>query len=303
MTPDVKINNYYHKFKKDAKADVVEYSNKLNELETTKTSLYDVIVEHAGFYKDTYNLNLATHELEFVKQTYNSSLTLYNKVLKLYNAEDDANKANKLLQLLKYCNILRQVDECNKHLIVANKKDAILWNEYRKLIAKYYTEVHRKVLEGYGYKFAFGIGVFYILRRTLDPNKPIKRALDFNETNKNKRRLLAAGAKLYDEKEAEWHQERNLPYDGVQYRVYLPKGNVYYKFCISNSDLVGSRNIEFKHTEYVNICHKGKTHLQLSKECNTFDDIVNFDVDIKVKLNILLLKDPTKYLNFVRDTD
>ena len=37
--------------------------------------------------------------------------------------------------------------------------------------------------------------------------------------------------------------------------------------------------------------------------CNTLDDIYNLQVDIKYKLNILLYKYPTKYLNYVRNAE
>ena len=37
--------------------------------------------------------------------------------------------------------------------------------------------------------------------------------------------------------------------------------------------------------------------------CNNLDDIVNLNVDIKYKLNILLYKYPEKYLNFVRNAE
>ena len=37
--------------------------------------------------------------------------------------------------------------------------------------------------------------------------------------------------------------------------------------------------------------------------CKKEDDIYNLQVDIKYKLNILLYKDPTKYLNYVRNAE
>ena len=39
------------------------------------------------------------------------------------------------------------------------------------------------------------------------------------------------------------------------------------------------------------------------KFCKTKEDIYNLQVDIKYKLNILLYKDPTKYLRYVRTAD
>ena len=39
------------------------------------------------------------------------------------------------------------------------------------------------------------------------------------------------------------------------------------------------------------------------KFCATDEDIYNLQVDIKYKLNILLYKDPTKYLRYVRTAD
>ena len=39
------------------------------------------------------------------------------------------------------------------------------------------------------------------------------------------------------------------------------------------------------------------------KYCKDIDDIVNLNVDLKYKLNILLYMYPQKYLNFVRNAD
>ena len=95
---------------------------------------------------------------------------------------------------------------------------------------------------------------------------------------------------------------RNIPYDGVDYKVYKNDSH-YYEFTIIHSKLFTNRSIDYDRTEYINAKYRGLSYDKIAEYCNSLDDIANLQVDIKVKLNILLYKDPAKYLNFIRNAE
>ena len=94
-----------------------------------------------------------------------------------------------------------------------------------------------------------------------------------------------------------------MPYDGVEYRVYLDK-KFYYDFTFLESKVFKKRELDYQRTEYVHAKLRGLSYQEMAdKYCKDIDDIVNLNVDLKYKLNILLYMYPQKYLNFVRNAD
>ena len=59
----------------------------------------------------------------------------------------------------------------------------------------------------------------------------------------------------------------------------------------------------FKHTEYVNSKHRGKSFEDMSNMCKDINDIKNFQVDIRYKLNMLLHKYPNRYLLYIKNQE
>ena len=180
----------------------------------------------------------------------------------------------------------------------------IKFNTYRKYITAYYNKVHKCVLEGMGYKFSYGIGTYVINHWKLDTTRiKHKIHLDYAATNAKKKELISKGIKLYDDKEAAWYAARHIPYDAVDYRVYKEDTN-WYEFTFIKSSIFRSSNLDYQRTEYVASKYRGMSYIQMANQlCNTLDDIYNLQVDIKYKLNILLYKYPTKYLNYVRNAE
>ena len=134
-------------------------------------------------------------------------------------------------------------------------------------------------------------------------DNPTKQKIDFAATNKRKKELLEKGIKLYDEKEADWYRARNIPYDGVDYRVYIDK-KFFYDINFVNSSIFGKKELDYQRTEYVHAKFRGLSYQEIAdKYCNDIDDIVNLNVDIKYKLNIYLYKYPEKHNNFVRNDE
>lgn len=304
MLPDITIKGYYLQFIHNAKNDITKYKNNLEVTLSIKEQVYKYIEDNKAILNDSFNINLDDIEIEFCQKKYNPKEYLYNIVIKLLRNIDTHPNRIVLLQLAKYCNILRNENKYNKLIELANKRKDIKFGVYRKYVTAYYNKVHKCVLNGMGYKFSYGIGTYIINHWKLDPKRIKNKVhLDYAATNAKKKELIVKGIKLYDDKEAAWYEARHIPYNAVDYRIYKENTD-WYEFTFIKSEIFKSNNLEYQRTEYVATKYRGMSYTQMAEElCHTEEDIYNLQVDIKYKLNILLYKDPTKYLNYVRNAE
>lgn len=300
MTPDIKIKDFYLRYIHNAKKELEDYIQLGQTIKESILSLYNTINENKILILETFNINLDNYESEYINMVYNESESLYfNVINKLkINVKEDSSL---LILLVKYCVKLKEEHKNKINIIIAEKKLKLTLANYKKIVNEYFLKVHKFVLEGYGYKFSNGIGTYLINYYKID--NPTKNAIDFAETNKRKKELLSKGYKLYDDREAAWYKARNIPYDGVEYRVYLDK-KFYYDFTFINSKVFRKKELDYQRTEYVHAKLRGMSYQEMAdKLCNNVEDIIKLNVDIKYKLNILLYKYPEKYLNFVRNVE
>lgn len=300
MTPDIKIKDFYLKYIHNAKRDLENYRKLEQAINESILLLYNQIKENKDKILETFNINVEQYESEYINMIYNETECLYLDVVNKLKTTTEQDKSL-LILLVKYCVKLKEEYKNKIKIIVEEKKTKLKFTEYKKLVTEYFLKVHKFVLEGYGYKFSNGIGTYIINYYKID--NPTKNAIDFAETNKRKKELLSKGYKLYDDREATWYKERNIPYDGVEYRVYLDK-KFYYDFTFINSKVFHKKELDYQRTEYVHAKLRGMSYQDMAdKFCNNVEDIINLNVDIKYKLNILLYKYPDKYLNFVRNAE
>lgn len=299
MLPDIKIKEFYLRYVYNAKRDIENYTNILKSVKETINELHSNIEEYVVKLNDKYDLDLNHFETEWIKREYNKSEYLYKQILKLVKTVEEDRSI--LIQVLKYCYKLKELNNTKRLIIIADKRKDLSLKDYKAQVNKYYMAVHKAVLEGFGYKFSAGIGTYIINYYKID--NPTKKTIDFAETNRRKKDIIARGLKPYDDKDAAWYKERGLPYDGVEYRVYLDK-KFYYDFTFLESKVFKKRELDYQRTEYVHAKLRGLSYQEMAdKYCKDIDDIVNLNVDLKYKLNILLYMYPQKYLNFVRNAD
>ena len=304
MLPDITIKGYYLQFVHNAKTDIVKYKENLDTTIKVKEEVYKYLEDNKNILKDSLDINIDDIEIEWHNKEYNSKEYLYNlTIVLLRNTVEHPNRIV-LLQLAKYCNVLRNEHKYNKLIELATKRKDIKFSVYRKYITAYYTKVHKCVLQGMGYKFGYGIGTYIINHWKLDPKRIKNKVhLDYAATNAKKKELLAKGIKLYDDKEAAWYAARHIPYDAVDYRVYKESTD-WYEFTFIKSDLSKHYSLDYQRTEYVASKYRGMSYTKMADTlCKTEEDIYTLQVDIKYKLNILLYKDPIKYLNYVRNAE
>ena len=197
MLPDITIKGYYLQFIHNAKNDITKYKNNLEVTLSIKEQVYKYIEDNKAILNDSFNINLDDIEIEFCQKKYNPKEYLYNIVIKLLRNIDTHPNRIVLLQLAKYCNILRNENKYNKLIELANKRKDIKFGVYRKYVTAYYNKVHKCVLNGMGYKFSYGIGTYVINHWKLDPKRIKNKVhLDYAATNAKKKELIAKGIKL-----------------------------------------------------------------------------------------------------------
>lgn len=301
MTPDTNIKSYYLQYISNADKSIKEYQQKIADLQDNKIATRQYLEEHKEEIYNSFNIDLDTKQ-EWIENKHIDK-TLYDLSIKLlrYNQEDLLREL--LVMLNKYCVILYSEFKYNRLISLAYKRKNLTLAEYKKFVAIYYNKVHESVLNGHGYRFAHGLGTFIINYWELDPNKVRgEYKIDFDATNKRKKELIEKGCKLYDDVEATWYKERGIPYDGVEYRIYKHEDHFYDITFICSRIFKSNRAFKFQRTEYINSKYRGLSYKEIADTyCKSIEDIVNLQVDIRYKLNILLYLFPNKYLQFVRN--
>ena len=303
MIADGNIKTYYLHFKSSAEKSKIEYKERLEEILLVKEELRDYLIKNKDNLFNAYSIDLNSFE-DWVNNYYETSELLYKQCMRLLRVDESGEHRIVLIQASKYCNILRNEYKLDKLIESCDKRASVTYKKYKEYVTKYFNKVHGCILKGEGYKFDKGIGIYICNYWKIEDNlrKKIKK-LDFDATNARKRELIAKGLKPYDDREATWYKARHIPYDGVEYRVYKNDSH-FYEFTFINSSLFSNSSLEYDRTEYINVKYRKLGYRELAdKFCRTFEDIINLQVDIKVKLNILLHKNPTKYINFVRNAE
>lgn len=287
MTPDVKIRDYYLIFLSNADKDIKAYNKEIEYYNGVKDKQLGIIESFRSKYTDIFNINI-------------DNLTEAAKIANnLIRAEENTINTFYLRQIIKYDFAVNKINEYTNMITLANKRKSMKFREYETYVSNYYNKVHKFVLQGFGYKYGDGIGTLCICRWK---RRGEKSKIDYNATNKRKKELLALGKKLYDKSEAAWYKQHNIPYDGIDFRVFKKDTHIYL-IDIIKSKLFTNRNHVFEHTEYVNAKFKGMSYVEMADICDNIDDIVNLPVDLRYKLNIYLHKDPSNYILYIRNTD
>lgn len=303
MVPDLNLKDYYLKFIHDAEKDIQEHQEKLRDLLNLKNHCLNYLNDNKNQIDKELGINLDKYSVEFGNKQFNPLNKLYKDTLYAGKYNNRQHSAN-YLQLVKYCNILIEQNRHEKAIAIAKKRNNLKYSKYRTLVANYYNQVHKTLLQGMGYEFGYGIGTFVINRWKMKKAAMAKKkVIDFAATNKKKKELLEKGCKLYNDIEAAWYKKNGLPYDGVDYRVYMTK-DWFYEFTIINSKIFSTGGgLDYKQKEYIHLKYRNYSTEQMALLCKSLDDIVKFNVDLKHKLNMYLKLDPTCYLNFIRNVE
>ena len=199
--------------------------------------------------------------------------------------------------------MLKKEDEYNKLIKIAAKRFNVNGKQFKAYIKKYYTQVHKITLEGFGYRFSNKLGIL-LISFWKNPIDDKKHPVDFYASKCAKEKLIEQGLKPYSPTEAKKYAEMGIPYDGVEYRKYRDDA-YFYDMRIYDSfkkDFISKP--AFKKIEYISYKYKGLTYKEIAdKYVNSMEDIYNLDVSLKNKISIMNIKYPNNYIKFIRTTN
>ena len=223
-------------------------------------------------------------------------IVLGEKLLKEFRKNDKPDRRNLLILLIKFCSIVKNEQDCKKAILIADKKRNLSFAQYREYVFRYYSKVHKVLLQGKAYRYMNGIGTLYIHRVQIEGEG---RKIDFHKTKLRKEELQAKGVKLYNKWEADQHKALDLPYDGVDYRVWL-RAPAYYGLRFVHSKYF-NKEYDFVPISYIHQKYRDYTQEQLAFEiCNNSEDIFDLQIDLRTKIAIYLKRNPERFVDFDR---
>ena len=224
-------------------------------------------------------------------------IALGQKLGKEFRNNDNVVRRELLILIVKYCSIITNEFETKKAFALAKKKKDLNFADYRTYVFKYYSKVHKFLLQGKAYRYSHGIGTLYIHRVHVEKEG---RKIDFHKTKLRKEELLAKGVKLYNKYEAMQYALQGIPYDGVDYRVWL-RTPAYYSLRFIHSKYFRSI-YDFIPISYIHSKYRDYNQDQMAFElCKTNEDIYDLQIDLRTKIAIYLKRNPERYVDFDRN--
>lgn len=303
MVPDIDIYHYYEKYIEDANSDIERFKENHNVAVKMRDSLKQYLLSNITYIANSLRIKLVEYGQEWMDGIYNPKRLLINKVydkLEEYNAGEERIM---LMQIVKYCNVLRKINALNTYIRFAKKRSELTFKQYRDYVVKFYQYgVHKCCLEGYAYAYGNGLGDLMINRWTHDPKDNKRKRIDYRKTTLAKEKLIAEGKKPYNKEEAEIYKLRGLKYDGVPYVVYQ-EDTSFYNIDIVNNQYVAHQNLDFEHTEYYSRELRGRSHEENAAEIKDKKEVYSIKADLRTKLKLYTLVDKGAYLNYIRNVD
>lgn len=284
---DINIRDNYLAFHHKSIYECNVLGKKLNRLANAKTETWQELIQ----CKDDIQ-----HYFKIILNDNVDYISLGNKLAKEFRKNDNSDRRNLLIVLIKYCSIIKNETESKHQLDIANKKKDLSFSDYRYYVFKYYSKVHKFLLEGKAYRYRSGIGTLYINRTQVVANG---HKIDFHKTKLRKEELKAKGVKLYNKFEAQEAVIAGEKYDGVDYRVWL-RTPAFYSLKFINSYFFRD-NYDFQPISYIHQKYREYNQDSLAFEfCKSNEDIYDLQIDLRTKIAIYLKRNPERYINFDR---
>lgn len=285
---DINIRDNYLSFHHKS---IYEYNileKKLTRLKSAKEETWNNLIPYKESIANQFRI-VISQSIDFI--------TLGEKLNKQFRKNDSNDRQEILMLLIKYCSIIKNEVDTKKAFELADKKRNLSFSEYRLYVFKYYSQVHKILLEGKAYRYLNGIGTLYIHRVQVvaDGHK-----IDFHKTKLRKQELLSKGVKLYNKYEAAQYEAQGIPYDGVDYRVWL-RTPAYYSLKFIHSKYF-RQEYDFIPISYIHSKYREYNQDQLAFEvCQTNDDVYDLQIDLKTKIAIYLKRNPERFVDFDRN--
>ena len=284
---DINIRDNYLAFHHKSIHEHNVLEKKLIRLKNAKAETWQSLLSYEEEISKYFRIKLSVI-LDFV--------ALGEKLSKEFRKNDNEERRKILILLVKFCSIVAHEQNCIKELELSNKKQTLTFAEYRDFVFRYYTKVHKVLLQGKAYRYMNGIGTLYIHRVQIEGEG---RKIDFHKTKLRKEELQAKGVKLYNKYEADQCKALDLPYDGVDYRVWL-RAPAYYSLRFIHSKFF-AKEYDFYPISYIHQKYRDYNQDQLAFEvCRNNEDIFDLQIDLRTKIAIYLKRNPERFVDFDR---
>lgn len=284
---DINIRDNYLAFHHKSIHEHNVLEKKLIRLKNAKAETWQSLLSYEEEISKYFRIRLSV-TLDFI--------ALGEKLSKEFRKNDDGERRKILILLVKFCSIVTNEQNCIKELELSNKKQTLTFGEYRDFVFRYYTKVHKVLLQGKAYRYMNGIGTLYIHRVQIEGEG---RKIDFHKTKLRKEELQAKGVKLYNKFEADQCKALDLPYDGVDYRVWL-RAPAYYSLRFIHSKYF-AKEYDFYPISYIHQKYREYSQDQLAFEiCENNEDIFDLQIDLRTKIAIYLKRNPERFIDFDR---
>lgn len=285
---DINIRDNYLSFHHKSIYEYNTLEKKLARLDAAKEKTWNDLIPRKEDIRDYFKITISNN-IDYIN--------LGEQLSKEFRKNDNSNRRELLILLIKYCSIITNIKDTTTALNIANKKQNLSFNDYRQYVVTYYAKVHKFLLQGKAYRYNAGIGTLYVDRTQI---KGEGKKIDFHKTKLRKEELLKQGVKLYNKQDAEKASFLGLPYDGVDYRVWL-RAPAYYSLKFVHSKYF-KKEYDFVPVSYIHQKYRDYNQDQLAFEiCENNEDIYNLQIDLRTKITIYLKRNPERYINFIRD--
>lgn len=302
MVSEIGIKQYYEQFRRECLQELREAEAELVKIEKDIVALRTEILDLYLNIKNSTGVNIKEYKSEFYNIKYDSSSDLQSRI-KSYvtNVEGFDPKTitarKNAVKVLTYIGLLKAKYEQNQFKNFALDKLKITSSDFRKYIEVFYKYgVSKCLLQGYGYRFNYGLGILLICN--IQRDKPWTN-VDVVKSNENKRKLIEQGLKPYDKKEAAIYKARGLKYDGVEYLVYRQIENVDKVILLKDKKNTKGK-ITFKPSKS-DAGLKGYKIDEITKLVKTEEDVFKIRCGIRIKLLIYKKVVPGCSLKYIRD--
>lgn len=284
---DINIRDNYLSFHHKSLFEYNILEKKLIRLKNAKAETWQNLIPFKEDITNYFKINISQ---------LTDFISLGEKLSKEFRKNDNEDRRQILILLIKYCSIIKNEQDTKEALRLATIKKDISFTKYRDYVFAYYAKVHKILLQGKGYRYMNGIGTLYIHRVQIEGEG---RKIDFHKTKLRKQELQEQGVKLYNKYEAAQHKALNLPYDGKDYRVWL-RAPAYYSLKFIHSKYF-HKEYDFVPISYIHQKYREYNQDQLAFEiCKTNDDIFDLQIDLRTKIAIYLKRNPERYVDFDR---
>lgn len=296
----IKLLTYFSNYRKMNEERLNKAIERVEELKDKLKQLRRIVGENKYLYKKKFGIDLDCYD-EWNKGVYITG-RLFKIAKGLFTTKGNRlQDATDILNLLKYAKYQQELVELDKTIELSSKAVKIKRDEYIDYIIKYTMEIHKVLfLEGAGYKISNGIGTISIIRYK---NKgKSDKIIDYNETNKARRKALENGEQLYDKATAKWCKDHGIEYNVKRITIYKDKAEYLNSFAFLNSVCSNGKGVRFIELDFR--CNKNTIGLTndeiIEKYNNNAEDLCNAPVGLKTKLSLMFKVKPELFNNYIR---